>query len=745
MNADEIRKKYLEFFKEKGHSIIPSASLIPENDPTVLFTTAGMHPLVPYLLGEKHPAGKRLASCQKCIRTGDIDEVGDATHLTFFEMLGNWSLGDYFKKEAIEWSFEFLTDKKWLGLNKNRIAVSVFAGNENVPFDSEAFEIWKSLGIPEKRIAKLQGNWWGPAGETGPCGSDTEMFYWSGDENEVPESFNDDNPLWVEIWNDVFMEFNKTKKDKITKVILIDGMDCLYDENFKINEDLKNALNKYSAQKIIVVNGFADEAQKVAESLGYKSFCLKEEGIKKDNPEFFIKLVEKFGLKTNQLIYVDHLKESVDSAESLGINAFVYSNADETDNFIEKSIYDFIPLKQKNVDTGMGFERVVAVLNGTDIYQTELFLPIIKKIEELSGKKYGDDEETNRAMRIIADHIRAATFIMGDENGILPSNTGQGYVLRRLIRRAVRYAKLIGMNLLFTSTLAKEIIFISKEYYTELKKNEGKIFEEIEKEEKKFATTLEKGLKELKKMYLGLFGCYDSLGREIESPGMDLNGKNLFLLHESYGLPFEISLEELERMEKRWMESDSKQKRILTKQAKTEFKKDFDEELKKHQELSRTASAGVFKGGLADNSEITTKYHTATHLTLAAMRQVLGPETYQKGSNITAERMRFDFNYGDKLTPEQIKKIEDIVNEKISENIPVEMLETPKDEALKMAKVSFDQSKYGDIVKVYKIGDFSIELCGGPHVNATGEIGHFKITKEEAVSAGIRRIKAVIS
>ncbi len=587
MTSQELRKKFLEFFETKGHTKIPSASLIPENDPTVLFTTAGMHPLVPYLLGEKHPGGNKIASCQKCIRTVDIDEVGDTTHLTFFEMLGNWSFGDYFKDKAIEMSFEFLTSPQWLGINKNLLAVSVFAGDDDAPFDVDAFEKWKSLEISEKRIARLpkKNNWWGPAGQTGPCGPDTEMFYWTGDPQSVPESFNDDNPLWVEIWNDVFMQYNKTNK----------------------------------------------------------------------------------------------------------------------------GLYE--PLVQKNVDTGMGLERVVAVLNNSDIYATDTIKPIIDEIIALSWqeKKYKTDPSVTRAIRIIADHVRAAVFILGDDHNIVPSNIGQGYVVRRLIRRAIRYGTTIGITMSpFIVLLGQKVIDASKDTYSELQNHQARILSELEKEEIKFQSTIANGLKEFSKL-------------------STVDGKAAFNLYQSYGFPIELT-EELAR-----------EKGISIN------KEEFEEELKKHQELSRSTSAGAFKGGLADHSEITTKYHTATHLLLAALRTILGPETYQKGSNITAERLRFDFNYSQKLTPEQIKEVEDLVNKKIKEDIPVEMLEMPKQEALTSVKVSFDPAKYGEVVKVYKIGDFSAELCGGPHVQHTGQIGVFHIIKEEAVSGGIRRIRAVVN
>jgi len=595
MTSAEIRKKYLEFFEEKGHKVIPSASLIPENDPSILFTTAGMHPLVPYLLGEKHPSGNRLTDVQKCIRTGDIDEVGDGSHHTFFEMLGNWSLGDYFKKEAIEYSFEFLTSKEWLGLDKDRLAVSVFVGDNDAPFDDEAFEKWKSLGIPEKRIAKLpkKNNWWGPAGETGPCGPDTEMFYWVGDPNEVPESFNDDNPKWLEIWNDVFMQYNKTA----------DGQ--------------------------------------------------------------------------------------------------------------------FVPLTQQNVDTGMGLERTLAVINGLDDnYKTELFWPIIQKIEKLSNKKY--KEEDVRAMRIIADHLKAATFILGDEKGIAPSNTGQGYVLRRLIRRAVRYGKQLGIKY-FTKEIAESVILIYEKVYPELSKNKNFIFDNLNQEEEKFEKTLENGLKEFEK---------------AEKEGLS---PDPFTLFTSYGFPFELTLE-------------------LAKEKGTEIDENkFNEELKKHQELSRTSSAGMFKGGLSDAGEETKKLHTATHLLRQVLEIVLGEKITQKGSNINSERLRFDFNHDSKLTDEEKQKVEDLVNQKISENLPVNKVIMKKEEAEKTGAVHAFGDKYGDEVSIYYVGNsletaWSKEFCGGPHVSNTSELAstssaqlaRFKIIKEEAVSAGVRRIKAIL-
>jgi len=589
MKSNELREKYLEFFKSKGHSILPSASLIPENDPTVLFTTAGMHPLVPYLMGEKHPEGNRLTDCQKCIRTGDIDEVGDTTHHTFFEMLGNWSLGDYFKKEAIEWSYEFLTSSDWLGLDKSRIAVSVFQGDEDAPFDNEAFAVWKNLGISEKRIAKLpkKNNWWGPAGETGPCGPDTEIFYWIGEPDKVPDSFNDDNNLWVEIWNDVFMQYNKNKEGK------------------------------------------------------------------------------------------------------------------------------FNLLKQKNVDTGMGLERVLACINNlNDNYKTDLFSNLINKLERLSEKKYNESEEITKSMRIILDHLKAATFIMGDDKIIFPSNTGQGYVLRRLIRRAIRYGKLLEIKEKpWTKEIAKIVIHDYSHFYPELEKNANNILNELKNEEEKFNNTLERGLK-----------VFSKINSKF------INGKEAFNLYQTYGFPIEMTKEL------------ANEKNIKINE------EEYLIELKKHQEQSRTASAGMFKGGLADASEETKKLHTVAHLMLEALRRVLGDHVIQKGSNITPERLRFDFSHSEKITSEQIKKVENIVNEQISKKLTVHYEEMPLEEAKKIGAMGIFESKYGEKVKVYFIGDdknlYSKEICGGPHIKNTGELGKFKIIKEESSSSGVRRIKA---
>jgi alanyl-tRNA synthetase len=581
MDSNQIRKKFLDFFEKRGHKVIPSSSLIPENDPSVLFTTAGMHPLVPYLLGEPHPLGKRLVDVQKCIRTGDIDEVGDYCHHTFFEMLGNWSLGDYFKKEVIGWSYEFMTSQEWLGLDKNRIAVSVFKGDENAPFDIETFEIWKSLGISENRIAKLpkKNNWWGPVGETGPCGPDTEIFYWTGDSNNIPESFNDDNPLWCEVWNDVFMQYNK------------------------------NSLGKFE------------------------------------------------------------------------------------------------PLSQVNVDTGMGLERTLAVVNGfNDNYKTELFLPIIEKIENLSNKEY--KEENIKAMRIVADHIKAATFILGDNKGILPSNSGQGYVLRRLIRRAIRYGNQLGLKY-FTREVALVVLEMYKEVYPEVFINRDFVINNLEQEEIRFEKTLINGLKELEK------------------------GTDAFTLFASYGFPIEMTEE------------------LAKEKGQTINRLEFDKKMKAHQDLSRTSSAGMFKGGLANQNAQTIKLHTTHHLLLAALQQILGKEVKQKGSNITEERLRIDFVFPRKLTDEEKEKAEDIVNNWIKGDLVVVRKEMPRIEAETLGAEMEFGAKYPDVVSIYFIEDkdgnaISKEFCGGPHVEHTGVLGVFKIQKEEAVSAGVRRIKATL-
>lgn len=591
MIAKELRQKYLDFFKSRGHAVISGSSLVPENDPTVLFTTAGMHPLVPYLLGAPHPAGRRLTNAQKCIRTGDIDEVGDATHHTFFEMMGNWSLGDYFKAESIAFSWEFLTSPKWLGLDPKRLAVSVFAGDNDAPFDEESYNLWQKLGVPAERIAKLpkKNNWWGPAGTTGPCGPDTEIFYWTGEPDQIPSGFNDDNDKWVEVWNNVFMEYNKT------------------------------ATGQYE------------------------------------------------------------------------------------------------PLSQKNVDTGLGLERMTAVMNGwDDNYKTDLFGNLINRLEELSGRRYGSSTETTKAMRVVADHIKAATFIIGDDKGIAPSNTDQGYVVRRLIRRALRYAKMLEIQEKdLAAQLSRIVIKDYQDVYPELANNEAFIIDSLSQEEEKFMQTLERGLKEFIKLSSG-----------------DISGSEAFNLYQSYGFPLEMT------------EEMAQEKGIKVD------KNGFLLELKKHQDLSRTAAAGKFKGGLADAGEETTKLHTATHLLLSALRQVLGDHVYQRGSNITPERLRLDFNHPDKLTPEQLTKIEELVNSAIKSDYSVTYEEMSVEEAKNQGAMGVFSSKYGEKVTVYTVGrqdeTFSKEICGGPHVQRTGELGHFRIQKEEASSAGVRRIKAVL-
>lgn len=596
MTAENLRKLYLEFFKERGHAVIPSVSLVPENDPTVLFTTAGMHPLVPYLLGQAHPLGQRLVSVQKCLRTDDIDEVGDAVHNTFFEMLGNWSLGDYWKKEAIAWSYEFLTGENWLGLDKSKLAVSVFAGDEDAPRDLESVEIWQSLGMSSPRIAYLPkaNNWWGPAGITGPCGPDTEMFYWTGDEG-APEKFEPEDPRWVEIWNNVFMQYNKT----------IDG--------------------KYE------------------------------------------------------------------------------------------------PLEQKNVDTGMGLERMVMVLQGkASVFETELFGPIMKKIRGMTlsfnfSPVQGEEGSVAvKSERIIADHLRAATFLIAD--GVVPSNKERGYILRRLIRRAVRFGQTIGVAQEFCTEIAAVVIREYQDSYPELKKHQEEIIEELAREDLKFRKTLEKGLREFESLVKGKDGV--------------LTGKDAFDLFQTYGFPLELT-EELAR-----------------ERGQTIDQEQFEAEFRRHQKLSRTAAAGRFKGGLADHTQEVIRLHTATHLLQAALRKILDELVFQKGSNITKERTRFDFTHSKKMSKEEIKQVEDLVNEWIKRDYLVRREIMPLEDARKLGAIGLFGEKYEEKVSVYTIYNsktnevISREFCGGPHVARTGEIGRFKIVKEEGVAAGIRRIKA---
>lgn len=577
-----LKDLYINYFVSKGHKQIPSAPVVPENDASVLFNTAGMQPLIPYLMGMAHPYGTRLCDYQKCIRTNDLDEVGDTYHHTFFEMLGNWSLGDYFKKDAITYSFEFLT--KVLNIPVERLGVTVFAGNDTIPFDEESKNIWLSLGIPEERIAATsEDNFW-IAGETGPCGPDSEMFYWRSDD-EIPKVFDPEDKRWVEIWNDVFMQYEK--------------------------------------------------------------------------------------------------------------------KADGT----------VIELPKKNVDTGMGVERTTAILEGVnDNYASSVWRDVIEKIEEISGKSYKDDY---LSMRIIADHIRTSVFILGDDAGVVPSNTDRGYILRRLIRRIIRHARKLNIDLNsdFEVTLAELIINKYSKYYEELSKNKERIIDELTKEKVKFSKTLEKGLKVFEK----------------ETANLNKIDKDLaFKLYDTYGFPIELTCE---LAEEKNMEVDTE---------------GFKEKFKEHQEKSRTASKGMFKGGLAGDSETETKYHTATHLLNAALKITVSEDVHQKGSNINNERMRFDFSCDHKLTPEEIKNTEDLVNKWIKEDLPVSVKEMTKEEAVKIGAEHMFIERYPDVVTVYFIGDVSKEICMGPHVKSTSEIGTFKIVKEEASSAGVRRIKAII-
>jgi alanyl-tRNA synthetase len=580
MTSQEIRTKYLEFFKAKGHTIIPSGSLVPENDPTTLFTTAGMQPLVPFLLGDPHLDGNRLVDVQKCLRTDDIDEVGDTTHHTFFEMLGNWSLGDYFKQEAINYSFEFLTEHLHIPIDK--LAVSVFAGDSDAPFDQDSFDLWLSLGIPESRIAKLpkKNNWWGPASTTGPCGPDTEMFYWASD-STAPKNFDPEDSTWVEIWNNVFMEYNKTPEG-----------------NYQL-------------------------------------------------------------------------------------------------------------LQQKNVDTGMGLERVTAALNNeSDNYQTDLFLPIINKLEQLTDKKY---DQRPQEFRVIADHIKASIFLI--KEGILPANKLQGYILRRLIRRScikINSLKENGFELLLELINPTISIYSTTDYFDN---NTTTIRQVLAEEISKFQTTLTRGLKEVAKI-------------------SEIDGKIAFDLFQTYGFPLEIT-EEL----------------FLEKGQQIDHQQ-FESEFSKHRQASQTASKGMFKGGLEDHSDATKRHHTATHLMNQALHQILGDHIIQRGSFVSSDKLRFDFSHPTKLTDQEIKQIEDIVNQKIQENISVQYVDLPKDQALEVGALHAFNEKYQDICRIYFVGDnldtaWSKEFCGGPHVTRTGELGTFKITKEESAGSGIRRLYAI--
>lgn len=593
MTANELRSKYIEFFKTRDHAEISGASLIPQNDPTVLFTTAGMHPLVPYILGQKHPAGNRLVDVQRCVRTADIEDVGDFSHLTFFEMLGNWSLGDYFKDESIRMSWEFLTSPEWLGIPPEKLAVTCFAGDDEVPRDDESAEIWKSLGVPDDRIFFLgrEDNWWGPAGETGPCGPDTEIYVDTGIEGTAESRPGISDGKWMEIWNNVFMQYNK--------------------------------------------------------------------------------------------------------------------QADGT----------FAKLDRKCVDTGMGVERTSTILQGKKtVYDTEMFAPVIEGIERVTGATYGADDAASASIRIIADHAKTATHILGDEQGVLPSNVGAGYILRRLIRRAVRHGRKLGLTEPFLAPIADVVVDMYASIYPTLANKRDEVLAELTREEEKFLETLRKGEHEFEKLLPNL----------EKNPARVIPGRVAFRLYDTYGFPIEIT-EELAREHEMSVDREG-----------------FEEAFRKHQEKSKADSAGAFKGGLADHTEMTTRLHTATHLLHKALREVLGEHVAQKGSNITSERLRFDFSHPEKMTAEQIKQVEEIVNRQIERDLPVDFTEMTLEEARDSGAIALFGDKYDEVVKVYSIGDFSREVCGGPHVERTAELGKFRIVKEQSSSQGVRRIKAVL-
>ncbi|MBD3370314.1 alanine--tRNA ligase [Candidatus Fermentibacteria bacterium] len=594
MQAAELKKLYIDFFVSKGHLEIPGAPLIPENDPTVLFTTAGMHPLVPFLLGERHPAGTRLVNCQKCIRTGDIDSVGDSTHLTFFEMLGNWSLGDYWKRDAIVWSYEFLTSRQWLGFDPQRLHVTLFEGDDNVPPDEESADVWRELGIPDDRIYFLgrKDNWWGPAGRTGPCGPDTEMFVDTGaepcGENCRPGC---GCGKYFEIWNDVFMEYNKLDE------------------------------NRYES------------------------------------------------------------------------------------------------LKSKNIDTGMGVERTVAMLQGAgSIYEIPVFRDVFGVVRKLAGIGGSPDGGTLASMRVISDHVRTTVHVLGENLGVVPSNLGQGYVLRRLIRLAVRHGRKLGIEEPFIHEVGRRVIESESEDYPELRENREHVLSELRREEERFNKTLRDGLREFEKMLPDL----------LSSSGSVVPGETAFRLYDTYGFPIEFT-RDLAAEHDLEVDMDG-------------YRKAFD----RHRELSRKGADKTFDGGLADHSEQVRKLHTATHLLHQALREVLGEHVEQRGSNITPERLRFDFSHPRKMTGEEKARVEQLVNEIIDRDLPICCEEMSLKEALDRGAIGLFKDKYGDRVKVYNVGDFSCEICGGPHVERTGELGHFRIRSEKSSSRGIRRIKAVL-
>ncbi|MBQ7277999.1 MAG: alanine--tRNA ligase [Clostridia bacterium] len=592
LSSKELRQLYLDFFKSKGHAVIPSASLIPENDPTVLFTTAGMHPLVPYLMGQKHPAGTRLTDVQKCVRTGDIDEVGDTSHCTFFEMLGNWSLGDYFKKESIAWSWEFLTSEQWLGIPKEKLSFTCFEGDADAPRDTVSHDRWVEMGADPSHIVYLpkKNNWWGPAGLTGPCGPDTEIFYDTGRPACGPScKAGCDCGKYLEIWNNVFMEYNKVGEGK------------------------------------------------------------------------------------------------------------------------------FEPLSQKNVDTGMGLDRTIATLQGVEsVFDTDAFAGIIALIAKLSHHEYKENADTVKAFRIIADHVRCATFILGDQRGVTPSNVDQGYILRRLIRRSIRYAMQLGIPRYGLAEIAGAVIDQYGSVYPELEENREKVISELKREENRFADTLKKGIKEFNKLAANLQGTV-------------IDGLSAFHLYDTYGFPMEFTME------------------LAQEKGISVDTEGFQAAFAEHQEKSKDGSAQRFKSGLADHQEATTALHSATHLLHKALRVVLNDDSIsQKGSNITAERLRFDFSFPRKLTPEELKAVEDLVNEQIQRHLPITCEEMTVAEAKEQGAIGLFESRYGEKVKVYTMGDFSKEICAGPHAQNTGDLGHFVIKKEEASSSGVRRIKAVL-
>ena len=592
LSSRELRQLYLDFFRSKGHAVIPSASLIPENDPTVLFTTAGMHPLVPYLMGQKHPAGTRLTDVQKCVRTGDIDEVGDTSHCTFFEMLGNWSLGDYFKKESIAWSWEFLTDEKWLGIPKDKLSFTCFEGDADAPRDTVSHDRWVEMGVDPSHIVYLpkKHNWWGPAGLTGPCGPDTEIFYDTGRPACGPDcKAGCDCGKYLEIWNNVFMEYNKVGEGK------------------------------------------------------------------------------------------------------------------------------FEPLAQKNVDTGMGLDRTIATLQGVEsVFDTDAFSGIIELIGKLSHHSYKESDATVKAFRIIADHIRCATFILGDQRGVTPSNVDQGYILRRLIRRSIRYAMQLNIPRYGIVEIASAVIDQYGDVYPELEENREKVLSELKREENRFADTLKKGIKEFNKT-------------AANAQDGKIDGISAFHLYDTYGFPIELTME------------------LAQEKGITVDVDGFHAAFAEHQKKSQAGATQRFKSGLADHQEATTALHSATHLLHKALRVVLNDDTIsQKGSNITAERLRFDFSFPRKLTPEELKAVEDLVNEQIGRKMPITCEEMTVAEAKAQGAIGLFESKYGERVKVYTMGDFSKEICGGPHAENTGDLGHFVIKKEEASSSGVRRIKAVL-